>query len=233
MGIEDQKEEREVLDSIFPDEITDISETEYRIAIKLDVTNDEGDDSEAPTMILKVELPPDYPDIAPRLDLIPPPNAPRYRYFDIQEDKTKLLEELQPTIEDNMGMQMIFTLVSTLKDEAELVITERQKAVQAVKDLEKRKQEEEENRKFHGTAVTRESFLDWRKRFKEEMAEAERRKKEEQELEDKKKRGGKEEIKLTGRQLWERGLTGHADEEDEGEDGLEGMMEKAKIGAGD
>lgn len=68
MGREDQKEEREVLDSIFPDEITgtapffysllyrpqgiipltnssDISDTEYRISITLDVDNEPGDDS--------------------------------------------------------------------------------------------------------------------------------------------------------------------------------------------
>lgn len=69
MGRDEQKEEREVLDSIFPEEITgsssqlspmqnpayfadfaaDISETEYRISILLDVTNAEGDDSEPRT----------------------------------------------------------------------------------------------------------------------------------------------------------------------------------------
>ena len=37
MGREEQQEEREVLDSIFPDEITDVTEHEYRVAIKLDV----------------------------------------------------------------------------------------------------------------------------------------------------------------------------------------------------
>jgi hypothetical protein len=47
MGIEEQKEEREVLDSIFPEEIQDVSDTEFRISIQLEVTNDEDDDSEA------------------------------------------------------------------------------------------------------------------------------------------------------------------------------------------
>jgi hypothetical protein len=46
MGREDQIEEREVLDSIFPDEITDVSETEYRVAITLDVTQPEEDKTE-------------------------------------------------------------------------------------------------------------------------------------------------------------------------------------------
>jgi hypothetical protein len=66
MGVEDQQEEREVLESIFPDEITgnllsqarlllsltvstDVSETEFRISIKLDDGRHEdyeGDDEE-------------------------------------------------------------------------------------------------------------------------------------------------------------------------------------------
>jgi hypothetical protein len=188
------------------------------------------------TMLLRVEYPEDYPDTAPRLDLIPPPNAPKYKFFDVQEDKTVLLEALEPTIEENLGMAMIFTIVSTLKDEAELLIAERQKAAQAILDFAKAKQEEEENRKFHGTAVNRETFLEWRKRFNAEMEEAEKRRKEEQEAEDKKKRGAKEEVKLTGRQLWERGLAGKMegeDDEGEGEDGLDEMMDKTKIEAGD
>lgn len=67
MGVEEQKEEREILDSIYPEEITgrysqiyiillrvnvaiaDISETEFRIAIQLEVTNEDEDDSEART----------------------------------------------------------------------------------------------------------------------------------------------------------------------------------------
>ncbi|QDS74571.1 hypothetical protein FKW77_008124 [Venturia effusa] len=236
MGVEEQKEEREVLDSIFPEEITDISETEYRISIQLDITRDEGDESEPPTMLLRVEYPEDYPDTAPRLDIIPLPNAPKHKFFDVQEDKTKLLEALEPTIEENLGMAMIFTVVSTLKEEAELLVTERQKAAQAIVDFAKAKQEEEDNKKFHGTAVNRETFLEWRKKFNAELAEEEKRKKEEQEVEDKKKRGAKEEIKLTGRQLWERGLAGRMgdddDDGDDGDDGLEGMMDKTKIEAG-
>ncbi|TLD34774.1 RWD-domain-containing protein [Venturia nashicola] len=239
MGLEEQKEEREVLDSIFPEEITgsthartDISETEYRISIQLDITQDESDESELPVMLLRVEYPEDYPDTAPRLDIIPPPNAPKHKFFDVQEDKTVLLEALEPTIEENLGMAMIFTIVSTLKDEAELLVAERSKAAQAIIDFAKAKQEEEDNKKFHGTAVTRETFLEWRKNFNAEIAEEERKKKEEQEAEDKKKRGAKEEIKLTGRQLWERGMAGKLEDDDGEEEGMEEMMDKTKIEAG-
>ena len=154
--------------------------------------------------------------LPPNLDIAAAPDAPRHPLLDIGEDKARLLNALEPDIEDNMGMAMIFTLVSTLKDSAELLIRERQQAAQALRDIEAAKAEEVENRKFHGTAVTRESFLGWRDNFRAEMAEKEKREQEEKEAEDKKKRGGKfEEKKLTGRQLWERGLAGRVDDEED------------------
>lgn len=193
----------------------DISDTAYRIAITLEVENEHGDDSsEPPTILLNVSYPETYPDVAPDLDISNPANAPKHPFLDITEDKARLLKSLDSTIEENTGMAMIFTLVTTLKESAEQLIIERKGVVQAGKDQEAAKAEEEENRKFHGTAVTRESFLQWREKFMAEMAEKERRDKEEREAEEKKKRGGKpEEKKMTGRQLWERGLAGKVDEE--------------------
>ena len=121
-------------------------------------------------------------------------------------------------------MAMVFTLVTTLKDSAELLIVERQKAIEAQQEMKAAEAEAEENRKFEGTKVTRETFLEWSARFKQEMEDEARRKEQEREEELKKKRGPKEEKKLTGKELWERGLAGNAPEEEEdGLDGLEGM----------
>ncbi|PGH18562.1 hypothetical protein AJ79_00341 [Helicocarpus griseus UAMH5409] len=231
MGIEEQQEERETLKSIFPDEITDISETAYRISITLDVTNANGDeDEEPPVLILQVSYPPQYPDVAPDLEISAPPNAPKHPHLDIQEDRARLLESLQSTIEENMGMAMIFALVDMLKEGAELLISERQNAIQALKEMEAAKAEEEENRKFHGTAVTRESFLEWRDRFQKEIEELERKKLEEKEVEDKKKKSSaKEEKKLTGKELWERGLAGKVDYDEDYVDSMPANMEKLEL----
>ena len=182
-------------------------------------------------IILWVQYPANYPDEPPRLDLSSPPNALKHQWLDIQEDKAHLLESLEPTVEENLGMAMIFTLVSSLKDSAETLITDRQNAAQAERESALKKAEEEENAKFHGTPVTRETFLTWREKFMAEMEEAEREKQEEAIAEDKRKKGVKEEVRLTGKQLWERGLAGKAEEEVEDEgDGLEGM-DKLKIEA--
>jgi len=124
-------------------------------------------------------------------------------------------------------MAMVFTLVSTLKDGAELLIEERKNAVQALKDFEAQKAEEEENRKFHGTAVTRETFLAWREEFRREMEEEELRKQEEKEAEDKKKKV-KEEKRMTGKELWLSGIA--KGDDDEGVDEVEGL-EKLKLEA--
>ena len=203
----------------------DISETSFRITISLDVQDASDEAPEAPVILLNVTYPEAYPDVGPYLDITSPPNASKYPLLDVAEDKAQLLETLEPMIEESLGMAMVFTLVTTLKDSAETLIADRQRAAEEVQEVEKRKAEEVENRKFHGTAVTRESFLEWRAKFKKEVDEKERLRKEEEEAEDKKKRVGKAgEGKLTGKQLWERGLVGKADEEDfEGENAVEAV----------
>ena len=184
-------------------------------------------------MILQVSYPPAYPDVGPDLDLSNAPDGSRHPLLDIAEDKAQLLEALDPTIEENLGMAMVFTLVSTLKEAAETLIADRQTQVQEAKEVESRKAEEEENKKFHGTAVTKQTFMEWRTKFIADAEEKERLTKEEAEAEEKKRgvRTKVEEKKLTGRQLWERGLVSKVDEGDielDGEDAIP-AVEKLKV----
>ncbi|KAG0649997.1 RWD domain-containing [Hyphodiscus hymeniophilus] len=216
MGREEQKEEREVLDSIFPDEIQDISETEYRISILLDIINDDGDDSEPPTVILQVKYPPAYPEEAPILDILPPPNAPIHPFFSVASDKQALLAGLMETIEENMGMAMIFTLVSTLKENAEQLIGERQAEARHEHEQKLLAAEAEENKKFHGTPVNPETFKTWREGFRKEMEDLKKKDDEMEEAAEKKKNRGKDAVvQLTGKELWERGLVGKIEEEED------------------
>ncbi|KAI1467329.1 RWD-domain-containing protein [Daldinia caldariorum] len=234
MGREEQVEEREVLDSIFPDEITDISETEYRISIKLDLPEDDSDEaSEPPTIVLYVRYPEAYPDEAPILDLSPPQHAaPPHPHFAVSADKVRLLKGLEDAIQENLGMAMVFTLVTTLKEEAEQLVADRRAAAAKAREELILAAEREENKKFHGTPVTPETFMRWREGFLKEMEEKQRRE-EEEKLAELKKAKVKEPVRLTGKQLWECGLAGKVDEgEGEDDDGIPTeQVEKIKIEA--
>lgn len=124
-------------------------------------------------------------------------------------------------------MAMMFTLVSTLKDNIEQLIGERKQVIQAAKDQEARKAEEVENAKFHGEAVTRQSFLKWREGFRREIEESRVEEEREREAEMGKKRMAKEEKKLTGKELWERGMVGKVEEEADGDE--VDALEKLKV----
>ena len=205
----------------------DISETEYRISITLDLSDDE---EEPPVMLLTVRYPEEYPDKAPLLELSAPQNTSPHEYLNISEDKEQLLQTLESTIEENLGMAMVFTLVSTLKDAAEQVVQDRKAEAARVREEAVLAAEREENKKFHGTPVTRETFLKWREDFLREMEEARVREEEERAAEMKKARI-KEPIKLTGKQLWERGLAGGLVDEEAEEDGLPSEdMQKLRVG---
>lgn len=120
---------------------------------------------------------------------------------------------------------MIFTLILTLKESAETLISTRQGALQTALDTEKRTAEEAEDAKFHGEAVTGESFLAWREGFRAEMERgAEEGRRGEEEGRSKKEIRRDEEVRLSGRELWERGLVGRGEEEgEEGGDALSGV----------
>lgn len=118
-------------------------------------------------------------------------------------------------------MAMVFTLISALKENAEALIAEEARARQADRDREASKAEEEENRKFHGERVTRESFLRWREGFLKEKEEQEQ--KIEEAGAEKGRKAIKGEDKLTGRELWERGLVGRGEDEDVAGESIEGL----------
>lgn len=210
--------------------LADISETSYKISVTLDPPENGPEAEEQPVIFLEVSYPEEYPDVAPELKISPVPNAPKYPLLDLQEDEHALTTALDNAIEENMGMAMVFALVSALKEAAEQLMLERVQAAENEKAVAAQKAEEEENKKFRGTPVNRETFQKWLEDFKKEQEAEEQRQREEKELEDKKKRIAKEEKKLTGRQLWERGLAGKADFEDEDEDSMP-AVEKLKVTA--
>ena len=191
--------------------------------------NEAGDESDPPTIVLSVEYPENYPDEAPILELSSGDSEP-HRLFDIENDKPRLVEALERSVEENMGMPMIFTLVSTVKEAAEEIIQERQEVERQEHIKRVMAIEAEENKKFHGTPVNRETFMKWRDAFMKEMEDKEKMAEEAQVAAEKKANRGKEaEVKLTGKQLWQMGLAGKVDEDAFGEEPPVEAMQKVKV----
>lgn len=167
------------------------------------------------------------------LDLQTPQNstAPPHPHFSLNDDKAQLLASLDETIQENIGIAMIFTLVSALKDGAEQLVADRKAAKEKEHEERALAAEREENKKFQGTPVTPETFVKWRDNFLREMEEIKVRQEEER-LAELKKAKVKEPVKLTGKQLWERGLAGKTDAvEGDEEDLIVDGVEKLKVEA--
>ena len=143
-------------------------------------------------------------------------------FLNFSEVRPLLLEYASEIAEEQIGIAMIFNIHASLKERAEDLIRDRVEEKRQVHTRAIEEAEREENRKFEGTPVTLETFLEWRDRFRQEMADAEKRRQEEAtQGEQQKVKKAKEEVRLTGRQLWERGLVGKtADEEEDADNAL-------------
>ncbi|GAC96229.1 hypothetical protein PHSY_003809 [Pseudozyma hubeiensis SY62] len=135
---------------------------------------------------------------------------------------TELQAGLDEVAQESLGMAMVFTLASHLRESVTTLIQRRVQEIEAQASAKREAEIEAEAEKFRGTAVTPERFAEWRVRFLQEMAE--REKKEEdaklsklsaKEREDYKK----SKVKPSGRQLFEKG--GTLEDDDAEEDGAQ------------
>ncbi|CUM46073.1 uncharacterized protein AC631_03364 [Debaryomyces fabryi] len=218
---EEQQLELEVLESIYPDELTKYSPTHFSIKLSLDTPSERKH-----RLLLDVKYPAEYPEVVPDLNIIIPEEEEEEEISDEESDEeneneTKLMLNLSETIEFDsndvdqlvsklieeanlqVGMPSVFALTTQLKDEAEILFQNKLEQTQKKYDEDSLAREMEEQKKFHGTKVTKESWNEWRNKFREEMKIAER------DLENfNKMHNGK----LSGREIFEKGLAG--DDED-------------------
>ncbi|KAH8332524.1 hypothetical protein KR074_004734 [Drosophila pseudoananassae] len=182
---EDQTNEVEALDSIYCGEM-EVLATEpfhkFQIPIATEEYNAEENDNGLACKLIFTYTE-TYPDGAPLVEIEEPEN-----FEDTFEER--LLEHLRQTIEENLGMEMVFSLVSSAQE----WLNERwdehknQQEEQRVKKL--KEVEEEERKKFEGTRVTVETFMKWKIDFEESTGIAAKREK------------NNSSKKLTGRELF-------------------------------
>ncbi|KAI7860174.1 RWD domain-containing protein 1 [Circinella umbellata] len=187
--LEEQQNELEALQSIYPEEFEEISDNEFRIAI----FPDDQDEDQSCALSLWVKYTPTYPDELPEYSV----DVVEGRLTDAQ--KERVMDALKNGAEESLGMVMIFTMASLAKEELNQILEDSQRSREEA-DIERRRKEEEiENARFRGTKLTWERFQEWRAKFEKELAD--------QESEEKKARAKELKNKLTGRQLFEQDKT--------------------------
>ncbi|KAF7724887.1 RWD domain-containing protein 1 [Apophysomyces ossiformis] len=186
---EEQQNELEALESIYPDEFTALGDKEFTITISPEEQNED-----VPlTLSLHVKFTPCYPDELPEYDF----EVTQGTLTDAQQER--IMNALKTAGDESLGMAMIFTMASFMKDELNEIVMDSQRSQREAEEEKRRKEEEAEMAKFRGTKVTIERFMEWKKKFDKEMAA-----KEDQE---KIQRAKELKNKLTGRQLFEQDRT--------------------------
>ena len=187
--LEDQAEEKEVLQSIFPGEYEELSVSSFRICHLMPVVDGEVHVAVA----LLVEYPAAYPSVIPSIVVEPEKGLGKK-----QIDELQLLAEGQA--QNNIGMPSIFVVAEAIKEwladnnkpgQDGSMYAEMMRRMQQKESVEKKKadkaavgaaadselkdnlldpEEQERIRKRQaGTQVTLESFIEWKVKFEAEM----------------------------------------------------------------
>lgn len=183
---EEQRNELEAIESIYPDSFTVLSEEPTSFTIT--VTSDTGENEETLELTLKFTYVEKYPDEPPLWEIFSQENLE-------DSDAEEILTLLKQQAEENLGMVMIFTLVTAVQEKLNEIIDQIKSRREEEKQRKQKEAEEAEKRAFQGTVVTIETFLSWKAKFEVEMIELKKKRQKEEEQSGKKK--------LTGKQLFE------------------------------
>ncbi|KAF7642271.1 hypothetical protein LDENG_00261110 [Lucifuga dentata] len=184
---EEQRNELEAIESIYPDSFTVLSEDPTSFTVT--VTSDAGENDETVETTLKFTYVEKYPDEPPLWEI--------YSQENLEDaDVEELLALLQQQAEENLGMVMIFTLVTAVQEKLNEIVDTMKNSREEEKRRREQEAEEAEKVAFQGTVVTIENFLAWKAQFELDMANLKRKRQKEEE------QAGKP--KLTGKQLFER-----------------------------
>ncbi|XP_018322229.1 RWD domain-containing protein 1 [Agrilus planipennis] len=181
---EEQHGEIEALESIYYGDLKIISsEPFYKFSIEIKSEEYNAEEQNGLSCSIIFTFVDKYPDKPPLIELDDVVNLS-------EKNENELLDFLKKQAEENLGMVMIFSLVSAAQEWLNVqwdAIKKQQQEEQLIREKEK---EEAERKKFEGTRVTVESFLKWKQAFEEELQI------------DKKREMSKKIGKLTGRELF-------------------------------
>ena len=144
---EDQNNEIEALESIYANEFSIIEREPFaRFSIKLS-TDDYEDNEVKLTCQIEFQFKAKYPDVAPGLEIT------EFSDDFVDDYKSQLEQLLNEEAKNNLGMVMIFTLVSAATEWMTNKVEERKEAIRLEKERKFKEQEEMEQKKFEGESV--------------------------------------------------------------------------------
>ncbi|KAJ6218061.1 hypothetical protein RDWZM_009218 [Blomia tropicalis] len=114
-------------------------------------------------LTLLFSFPPTYPDVAPEIEILESDNLE-------DRDELEILDQLSDMVQENLGLAMVFTLVNQTQEWINLLKDRKKLERQEEEERKKKELEELEHKKFEGTRVTVESFIQWKLKFDSEMA---------------------------------------------------------------
>ncbi|CAI2298710.1 unnamed protein product [Caenorhabditis sp. 36 PRJEB53466] len=159
---EQQEQEIEALEAIYSEHEIHVESRDYpNISLSIQLKSNQYDD---PTdddfeVSLGITFPETYPDTIPEISL----NGIEDVFSEERIEKS--VRKLRATAEENVGMVMVFAVVSALQDEIGELVEVKKRAKDEIHEIEKEKKEAESRKKFEGTVVTPESFRAWKERF--------------------------------------------------------------------
>lgn len=177
---EEQASELEALRSIYSnEEFTEVSSDPHTFDIT--VTVEAGDEGKPVTATIRFTYTSNYPDT--------PPDTCVTNSNLSTAQITALEQLLREQAEEELGVVMVFSLVSAVQEKLGEMLDDEATAKADQKEQEA-KQKEESDAVHHGTPVTKETFVAWKEQFDAEMAS--------------KTSNSNREVRLTGKQLFER-----------------------------
>uniref|UniRef100_A0A0K8TQ58 RWD domain-containing protein n=1 Tax=Tabanus bromius TaxID=304241 RepID=A0A0K8TQ58_TABBR len=186
---DDQQNEIEALDSIYFGEMEVIDTEPHKFRISIATEEYETEEQNGLSCKLVFTYTATYPDEAPLVEIEDPINFK-------DEYESALLEHINNTIQEHLGMEMIFSLVSSAQEWLNERWDEFKSEEENARMKKQLEDEEAERKKFEGTRVSVETFLAWKTQFELDIGVAAKR---EKALADGKK--------LTGRELFLRDNT--------------------------
>ncbi|XP_033112012.1 RWD domain-containing protein 1-like [Anneissia japonica] len=185
---EEQRNEIEALQCIYPEEFSLLSSDSFLIRVTSESSSQEDEENECVCAELQFEYTPTYPDEAPKFQVVSCSLE--------EEHQQALLQLLQEQAEENLGMVMVFTLVSAVQEYLNESLDNIKLARENAKLAEEERQRKEEEKVFIGTPVTIETFLKWKSKFDEECESQRSKQKTASDAQSK---------KSTGKELFEHG----------------------------